>query len=166
MGLLELILTLVSPAYAISTGAAEVYAPILAPIDPLKDALGVGDPGTVTEGEKAVAGLWLGGLAATGITLAAAPTLYRAFTKPRKGKKAKDRDAMAQSLDDASMRATTLAAAMLPAAGLPIAYITVQALEAKGVLSKALGDAVQTLIAAGAVAPAIGGMGDLLKAVK
>ena len=96
--------------------------------------------------------------------IAAAPTLYKALRKTRgKGSRRGKRDAeVSDSLEGASHRATTILAALAPAIGLPLAYITVQQLENANVITKGLGDGVQTMIAAGAVAPAIGGVASLI----
>ena len=98
--------------------------------------------------------------------VALAPFVYRAYSRPRRGKRSKDHDRMALAVDDASNRAVTLLAALLPAVGLPIAYLGIQELETRGVISKGLGDSVQGLIAAGAVAPAIGGIASIAAKVK
>jgi hypothetical protein len=119
-----------------------------------------------TDDKDVWASRWLLGLAVVGIGVTCAPVAYKAFLRPRRGKRSKEASDIGESLDFASSRATTLLAALLPAAGLPIAYITVQALEKKNIITSGLGNAVQSLIAAGAVAPAIGGIGDLVKAVK
>lgn len=163
MGWLEALLTAVSPVYAAATGRLSFFSPLLGMAEDLDGALGGGGD---EKDRIAVADRWFTTLAVGGLGIASAPVLYKAFATPKKGKRRKDHDSMVESIDDASRRATTLLAALLPAIGLPIAYISVQALEEKKVIDKSLGDAVQTLIAAGAAAPAIGGVASLMAKVK
>ena len=98
--------------------------------------------------------------------MVAAPLLYKAYTSRLRGKKAKRAAVLGAEVETASNRAVMVAASLLPALGLPIAYIGIQELEARGTISKGLGDSVQALIAAGAVAPAIGGITGLISKVK
>ena len=105
---------------------------------------------------------WLKALAGVGVTVVAAPLIYEAYRSSLRGKRAKEASLVTEGLESASARAVTLAAACLPAFGLPIAYITVQALEKEGYITEGLGNAVQTMLAAGAVAPALGGLGNLM----
>jgi hypothetical protein len=101
---------------------------------------------------------WLRVMFGIPVAILGAPIAYKAITSGYKGKRAQKASEVGESLENASTRAVTLASAYLPAFGLPVAYITVQAMEKKGYITKGLGDAVQSLIAAGAVAPAIGGV--------
>ena len=110
--------------------------------------------------------IFLLGTAAVLGGIAAAPLLYKAYTSRSRGKKAKRAAEIGQEVETASNRAVMLAASLMPAIGLPVAYLGIQELEARGVISKGLGDSVQTLIAAGAVAPAIGGITGLISKVK
>ena len=114
-------------------------------------------PGTAGAPQGHASTVWLYGLAGAGLAIAAAPVVYSAYRASLRGKKARKAVDIGPSLEYASNRATTILAAMAPAIGMPIAYITIQALEDKGIIEKGLGDAVQTMIAAGVAAPAIGG---------
>ena len=76
-----------------------------------------------------------------------APVVYRAANAPRKGKRGQRQEEIASALDSSSNRAVSLLAAIGPAIAFPAAYITVQGLENRGVISKGLGDDVQTLMA-------------------
>ena len=148
-------------------GKAVVGYPVTAPtpiiLEEVGGALkGPADPSDEHKSKPVI----LGATAAVLGGVALAPFVYRAYSRPRRGKRAKQAQELALAVDDASNRAVTLLAALLPAVGLPIAYLGVQELEARGVISKGLGDSVQTLIAAGAVAPAIGGVASLAASVK
>jgi len=88
--------------------------------------------------------------------ICAAPALYRYATARSKGKRAKRDALMALELDNASNRAVTLLAALGPAVVFPATYITIQKMERAKIISKGLGDAVQSLMTAMAVAPVAG----------
>jgi len=88
--------------------------------------------------------------------IVAAPFVYRAALGSRKGKRAKADDKLLAELDMSSNRATTLLAALGPAVVFPLTYITVQKMEGAQIISKGLGDAVQSLMTAMAVAPVAG----------
>jgi len=90
----------------------------------------------------------------TGIV--AAPALYRYATGRSRGKRAKRDAAVAAELDNASNRAVTLLAALGPAVAFPLTYITIQKMEGAKIISKGLGDGVQGLMTAMAVAPVAG----------
>ena len=128
---------------------------LLADIRPVRPTLGP----DVTNGTGEVK---LGFLGLTGIILtvaAAAPVgyaLYNARKRPKKRVKDLSQDGTYLALEGASNRATSLLAGLLPAFALPIAYIGVEELEQKHIITGALGDRVQTLMAAGVVAPAVG----------
>lgn len=127
---------------------------------------GAAPTGVDTPMDKTMSNRWLLALGGTTIALAAAPFIYQAFVGPTRGKRGKKASEYADRLENASSRATTLAAALLPAAALPITYITVQALEDR-IIPKGVGDSVQGLITAGMVAPAIGAITGLAaKAIK
>ena len=93
---------------------------------------------------------------ALGIAATAAPVIYIAYKGRKRGKKGKANEATYLALEGASNRATSLLAGLAPAFAVPIAYIGVQELENKGIITKDLGNAVQGLMTAGVVAPAIG----------
>ena len=94
-----------------------------------------------------------------------APVIYRAAMGYRRGKKKKVNENMALALEGSSARATALLAALGPAIGFPMAYMTVQCLEARGVISKGLGDSMQTLMAAAATGQAASGVGGLISSL-
>jgi len=120
---------------------------------------------------KAVVPGFLSICMALGIAATSAPVIYIAYKGRKRGKKGKANEATYLALEGASNRATSLLAGLAPAFAMPIAYIGVQELENKGVITKDLGDAVQGLMVAGVVAPAIGNVigsvvGGLGKAAK
>ena len=91
--------------------------------------------------------------------ISAAPAIYALYNQRRTKKhRVKDitEDGMFLALEGASNRATSLIAGILPAFALPIAYIGVEELEERAIISGPLGDDVQTLMAAGVIAPAVG----------
>ena len=120
------------------------------PVTPPTDQSGQGDSKAVTPGFLTIC-------AALGLVATSAPALYIAYKGRKRGKKARTaNEATYLALEGASNRATSLLAGLAPAFAVPIAYIGVQELENKGVITKSLGDAVQGLMTAGVVAPAIG----------
>ena len=120
------------------------------PPTPPTDQSGQGD-------DKAVAPGFLSLCMALGIAATAAPVVYIAYKGRKRGKKARTaNEATYLALEGASNRATSLLAGLAPAFAVPIAYIGVQELENKGIITKDLGNAVQGLMTAGVVAPAIG----------
>ena len=125
-------------------GIGEVQAPI-----PPSDTSGQGDSKAVIPGFLALC-------AAIGVTATAAPAIYIALKGRKRGKKGKANEATYLALEGASNRVTSLLAGLAPAFAMPIAYIGVQELENKGIITKDLGNAVQSLMVAGVVAPAIG----------
>ena len=92
--------------------------------------------------------------------------LYRAASKPAKGKKRAAADTMSLELSHASTRATTLLSAFGPAFAIPATYITVQGLENAKYITKGLGDAVQALLTASAAAGLVGGVAGVITGLK
>jgi len=99
-------------------------------------------------------------------SIVAAPALYAAYTARRKGKRKKRDEKILVELNDASNRSVALLASIGPAIGFPIAYMTIQGLEARGVISKGLGNTVQTLMAGAVVGQAASSITGLIGAVK
>ena len=99
-------------------------------------------------------------------SIVAAPALYAAYTARRKGKRKKRDDRILTELNDSSNRAVGLLASIGPAIGFPMAYMTVQCLETRGVISKGLGNTVQTLMAGAVVGQAASSITGLIGAVK
>ena len=99
------------------------------------------------------------------LALLAAGPLYR-MSAPQKGSRKRSKgytydEKVADSLDAASVNATRVLASLAPAMGIPISYIGVQMMEDHDMITKGLGDAVQTLIttaAAGQLATGLGGL--------
>jgi len=99
-------------------------------------------------------------------SIVAAPALYAAYTAPRKGKRKKRDDRILTELNDSSNRAVGLLASIGPAIGFPMAYMSIQGLEARGVISKGLGNTIQTLMAGAVVGQAASSITGLIGAVK
>ncbi len=122
-----------------------------------------------TEEEKLVRSDFLVYEAAILGGIVAAPLIYRAAVGRKKGKKGKVNAEMAKDFDDASNRAVALLSVLGPAFAFPTAYITVQGLENRGIITKKLGNDVQMLLTAAAAGPAISGfsgaLSSLIKAV-
>ena len=101
--------------------------------------------------------------------VAAAPAIYAAYNAQKGPKKRSSditSDGMFLALEGASNRATSLLAGILPAFAFPIAYIGIEELEEKRIISGALGDDVQALMTAGVLAPAVGNViGSVVSAV-
>ena len=119
------------------------------PVEPPIDQSGQGETKAVRPG-------FLTLCMALGVAATAAPVVYIAYKGRKRGKKGKANEATYLALEGASNRATSLLAGLAPAFAVPIAYIGVQELENKGIITKDLGNAVQGLMTAGVVAPAIG----------
>jgi len=124
------------------------------------------DTGTVgavdASSEMKVKPMFLGPTAVVLGGVALAPFIYKAYSSRLRGKRAKRASELGEAIESSANRATAVLAALIPAVGIPIAYIGVQELEARGVISKGLGDAVQGLMAAGVVAPAVGAVGSFM----
>lgn len=93
----------------------------------------------------------------------AAPVIYRAYAGSKKGKRARMNEDMAIALDNASARSVALLASIGPAIGFPMAYMSVQCLEDRGVITKGLGNTVQSLMAVAAAGQAASAVGGLLQ---
>jgi len=150
------------PTTAAGVIAEVVQGPPLSTFpDILPDLLGGGGGGNGVKSKNRFLPYLLGGMAA----VVCAPIAYNAFFRPKKGKRAKDGDNVAQSLDLASSRATTLITAFAPVVALPVAYIAVDELENRKIISGALGDDVQLLMTAMASGSLLSGVAGIVKAV-
>ena len=99
----------------------------------------------------------------------AAYALYKGRKRPSKRRTAESEERIGVALENASNASSTLIQTALaaPVVAAAYTYIAVQKAETGKLISKGLGDAVQTLLAAGAVAPAIGGIiGGIAKVAK
>lgn len=139
-----------------------------------KVAADLGIDGSDDIPKTAVSRYWL--YAGAGlIALLAAGPIYRlaatqAHTTPKKGSRKRSKaytfnEQTAASLDAASLNATRVIASLAPAVALPVSYIGVQMMEDHGMITKGLGDAVQTLITVSASGQALSGVASLAGAV-
>jgi hypothetical protein len=138
-------------AGTLQTSLTETAADILSPFTSTVNGTTVNG---VTPSKNRFLPLLLGGMA----LVAYAPVAYKAYASGSRGRRRKGVQDTVVALDAASSRATAMITAFAPIVAMPAAYIAVDELENREIISGPLGDDVQVLIAAMASGQLVSGL--------